>query len=312
MGPALAPDPITRLGFIGLGRMGKPMTKNLLRAGFALTIHNRSQQAVDELVALGARKASSPRDLTRSADVLLTCLPGPHDVRNVLADLLPVARPGSVFVDLSTVDPETSRELAAAADARGVNFLDAPVSGGVSGAETGRLTVMVGGDREAFEQCRPILAALGERIYHLGPAGSGSLAKLCNQLLAGVGYAAVAEALVLGRKGGLNLRLLCELLSVSSGRSRALEQAAPRILNADYDASFTLDLACKDLDCVVKTGEQLGLTLSLASLARAIHHEAQQHDLGDRDQAAVVIPMADKAGIDVSAFPDAHAPSSGE
>jgi 3-hydroxyisobutyrate dehydrogenase-like beta-hydroxyacid dehydrogenase len=278
--------------------MGKPMAGNLIRAGFSLTVHNRSRGPVDELVALGAGRAQDLSDLARSSDCVLSCLPAPADVRKVLTDAFAGAREGTIFIDLSTVDPATSRDLAAEAEARGIKFLDAPVSGGVSGAEAGTLTVMVGGDRKVFDRCEPLLSSIGKRIYYLGPAGSGSLAKLCNQLLAGVGYAAVAEATALARKGGLDLAILYELLSVSSGRSRALEQAAPLVLAGEYDATFALNLAAKDLECVVLAAEELGLSLRLAPLARDIHQEARALGLGEKDQAAVVVSVARRSGIE--------------
>lgn len=274
------------------------MARNLIRAGFTLTVRNRSRGPVDELVALGAGRAQDLSDLARSSDCVLSCLPAPADVRKVLTDAFQDARAGTIFIDLSTVDPATSRELAAEAEGRGMEFLDAPVSGGVSGAEAGTLTVMAGGDRKIFDRCGPVLSSIGKRIYYLGPAGSGTLAKLCNQLLAGVGYAAVAEATALARKGGLDLGLLYELVSVSSGRSRALEQAAPLVLAGEYDATFALNLAAKDLECVVLAAEELGLSLRLAPLARDIHQEARALGLGEKDQAAVVVSVARRSGIE--------------
>lgn len=299
MSQASSADTPGELGFIGLGRMGKPMARNLLRAGYALTVNNRSQGPMDGLAALGARTAVSPSEVAGSSQIVLTCLPGPADVEAVLTAALAGAAPGTIFIDLSTIDPGTSRRIARVAEPFGVSYLDAPVSGGVSGAEAGTLTVMVGGERRAFERCRSILAAIGERIYHLGPVGSGNLAKLCNQLLAGVGYAAVGEALVLGAKGGLDPRVLYEVLSVSSGRSRVLEQAGPRILSRDYDAAFALDLAWKDLECAVAAGEEEGVPLRLAALAREIYAEARRLGLGGLDQAAVVTPLERMTGVKV-------------
>lgn len=279
------------------------MAMHLLRAGFSLIVHNRSREAVKELAVLGARKAGSPQEVARVSEVVMTCLPGPVDVESVLTEVLAGAAAGTILIDLSTIDLATTRRIAQAAEARGTAYMDAPVSGGVSGAEAGTLTVMVGGERAAFERCRSILTAIGKRVYHLGPVGSGHLAKLCNQLLAGVSYAAVAEALVLGAKGGLNPRLLCEVLSVSSGRSRVLEQAGPQILSKDYGATFTLDLAWKDLECAITSAEQIGVPLRLAALAREIHREAREQGLGSQDQAAVVVPLERLARVQVGRSP---------
>jgi 3-hydroxyisobutyrate dehydrogenase-like beta-hydroxyacid dehydrogenase len=288
-----------RLGFIGLGRMGRPLAANLLSAGFALTVWGRSPGPAEALAALGARRAGSPAEVAAASEVVLTCLPGPAEVEGVIGEALGGAAPGTVFIDLSTVDPGTSRRLARAAGEARVHFLDAPVSGGVAGAEAGTLTIMVGGEREVFERCRPVLAALGERLHFMGPAGSGSLAKCCNQLLAGIGYLAVAEALLLGTRGGLDAALLVEALAGSSGRSRVLEQAAPRILGRDFRADFTLELAWKDLRCALAAAEQAGLALRLAPLAGDLYREACEAGLGGQDQAAVVVPLERSSGTTV-------------
>ncbi|MBI2193621.1 MAG: NAD(P)-dependent oxidoreductase [Planctomycetes bacterium] len=231
-----------RVGFIGLSRMGKPMANNILKAGYPLAVHSRSLGPVEELKGLGATAAGGPQAVTRASDVVLTCLPGPADVEQALLGprgAVAAARPGCLFIDHSTVDPETSRRVAREAESRQAVFLDAPVSGGVSGAEETDLIIMVGGPREAFEHCLPVLKCVGRRFYHLGPAGSGNMAKLCNQVTIGVAYAAVAEAMVLGVKAGLDPEALFEILSVSSARSRSLEQAGPMILDGRFETTFS-------------------------------------------------------------------------
>ncbi|MFN8542758.1 MAG: NAD(P)-dependent oxidoreductase [Candidatus Binatia bacterium] len=294
------PDQRPRVGFIGLGRMGRPMACNVLRAGFPLVVHSRSPGPVEALVARGARAAATPADVARAADVVLTCLPAPADVEAVVTSALAAARPGQTFIDHSTIDPDTVRRIADRAAAHGAIFLDAPVSGGVGGAEAGTLTVMVGGPPAAVEPCRPVLRAVGERVFHLGPTGSGSIAKLCNQLLIGVGFAAVAEAMVLGTRAGLDPRALYDVLSVSSGRSRALEQAGPAILSADFGAEFTIDLAHKDLECVTRMAKSLRVRVLLAALAQQLYEEARAAGLGQADQAAVVVPLERLAGVQVA------------
>jgi 3-hydroxyisobutyrate dehydrogenase-like beta-hydroxyacid dehydrogenase len=286
-----------RVGFIGLGRMGKPMAINLLKAGFALNVHNRSRGPVDELASLGAIPSDSPAEAAWRSDVLLTCLPGPAEVEGAVNEALRGASAGSVFIDHSTVDPQTSRRIAARASARGVEFLDAPVSGGVSGARDGTLTIMVGGERKVLDHCRPVLEVLGRRIFYLGPAGSGSLAKLVNQAITTVAYSAIAEALVLGAKGGLSLPLLLEVLSVSSARSRVLEQAGPAILGGRFEADFTLDLALKDLRLAIETGRALGVTLNTAEGAWPAYERAKAQGLGGLDHSALVLPVEREAGV---------------
>lgn len=294
---------MTRVGMIGLGRMGAPMAARLLDAGFPLTLWARRPASLDALVARGAAVADSPAALAASADCVLTCLPRPADVEAVAAALLEGARPGALLVEMSTIDPETSRRVAASAGARGVDYLDAPVSGGIEGAARGALTIMVGGDARALGRCRPVLAVLGARIHHMGPIGSGHLAKLCNQVLTGVAYAAVAEALVLGAKGGLDAAQLLQVLSTSSGRSRTLEQAGPAILARAFDAAFTADLAAKDLECALAAARALTARLLLASTAHQCYVEMRGLGLGHLDQAAVVIPAERIAGVTVGARP---------
>jgi 3-hydroxyisobutyrate dehydrogenase-like beta-hydroxyacid dehydrogenase len=282
--------------------MGKPMALNLLKAGFALTVHNRSREPVDELASLGAVPSDSPAEAARRSEVLFTCLPGPAEVEAVMTEALHGASAGSVFIDHSSVGPQVSRTIAAMASARGVQFLDAPVSGGVSGARDGTLTVMVGGNGRVLERCRPVLEVVGRRIFHLGPVGSGSLAKLVNQAITAVAYSAVAEALVLGAKGGLSPALLLEVLSVSSARSRVLEQAGPAILEGRFEAEFALELAMKDLRLVIETGRALGVPLRTAVGAWSVYERAIAEGLGSRDHSALVIPVEREAGVSARAW----------
>ncbi len=292
-----------RIGFIGLGRMGRPMAKNLLRAGFPLIAHSRSPGPVEDLVTQGARAARSAREVAHVSDVVLTCLPGPADVEEVLAGehgALAEARPGQMFLDHSTIDPDTIRRVARRAQERGAVVLDAPVSGGVGGAEAATLAIMVGGPADAYERALPILRAMGQRIFHMGPVGSGCATKLCNQILTGIGYVAVAEALVLGARAGLDPRALFEVLSVSSGRSRALEQAAPAILDDDLGAEFTIDLVHKDLECATRMAKDLRVRTLLAAVAQQAYEEARAAGLGQADQAAVVVPLERLSGIELA------------
>ena len=294
---------MTRVGMIGLGRMGAPMAGRILDAGFPLTVWARRPPSLAALAARGAVVADSPAVLGAGSDCVLTCLPRPADVEAVAAQVLEGARPGSVLLDMSTIDPDTGRRVGRAARARGVDYLDAPVSGGPGGAATGTLTIMVGGEAAVLERCRPVLLALGTRIHHMGSTGSGHLAKLCNQVLTGVAYAAVAEALVLGVKGGLDPARLLEVLSTSSGRSRTLEQAGPAILARAFDAAFTADLAAKDLECALAAAGGLTARLLLASTAHQCYVEMRGLGLGHLDQAAVVIPAERIAGVTVGAGP---------
>lgn len=284
-----------RVGFIGLGRMGRPMAINLVRAGHEVTVHNRSRAAVEALGALGARAAASPAAVAAEVEALFTCLPGPADLDAVYLGpdgAAQGARPGQVFVDTSTVDPMTSRRIGDALRARGVEFLDAPVSGGPKGAEAGTLSVMVGGAPEAVARARPLLEVLGKSIFHLGPSGSDSTAKVCNQVLIGVGHVLVGEVMVLGAKAGLDPRALYEVLRVSSGRSATLERDVPGfILPGTFEPAFTMDGMYKDLECAARTAKESGVRLLLAAVAQQCYEEARGLGLGQKDPAGVILPM---------------------
>lgn len=291
------------IAFIGLGQMGRPMAVNLLRAGYVLTVHNRSRGVVDELVALGARAAGTPAEAVREADVVMTCLLHPEQAREVYfgADgALEDVAAGRLFIDFATVEPALSREIGAAVDARGGHFLDAPISGGPAGAAAARLSIMVGGSPEAFAAARPVLASLGDKLFHLGPVGAGSTVKMCNQMLTGVTHALVAEAMVLGCKAGIDARAMYEVLRVSSGQSNSLERAVPTFfLPRNFTAAFTMEGIVKDLECGIRTAKSLGVRLMLAPVAQQLYVEAAALGHSQEDLAAVIRPMERIAGVEV-------------
>ena len=226
-----------KVGFIGLGRMGMPMSQRILNAGFPLTVHNRSWGKVEELVCQGALPAFSPAEVVRSSDIVLTCLPDVSTVEEVfLGDdgVVPSASPGQVLVDHSTVGPATSRSLAQAAEAAGATFLDAPISGSVERAADGTLTIMAGGDPDAFEKALPVFEALGANVRHVGAAGLGSVVKFINQLLCGVHSLAAAKALLLGAKAGADPQMVLDILGASWGTSFMLSRNGPVMLERDF------------------------------------------------------------------------------
>ncbi len=213
------------IGFIGLGIMGRPMARNLLKAGYPLVVHNRSRAAVDELAAAGARAASSPRDVAGQCDVLITMLPSSPDVEAVALGpdgIIAGARPGLVYADMSTISPLVSQKVGRALEPRGVRMLDAPVSGGEKGAIEGTLSIMVGGDRAVFEQVLPVFQALGRTVTYLGPLGSGGFTKLANQIIVALNLTALAEALTLARKAGLDREATLRALAGGLAGSRCL------------------------------------------------------------------------------------------
>jgi 3-hydroxyisobutyrate dehydrogenase len=293
-----------KIGFIGLGRMGFPLARNLIRAGYSVVACNRSQGSLDRLVAAGAAAASTPADVANLVDILVTCLMMPDQVEQVYlgtAGAIHGAKPGQVFIDTSTIFPETSRRIGEALHAQGVSFLDAPVSGGPQGAISGNLSVMVGGDPEVLEKARPVLEVFGRRIYHMGPLGSGSATKICNQILTGTAHVLVAEAMVLGTKLGLDPQKLFEVLTTSSGQCRALDLSVPQaILPRHFAAVFTVEGIIKDLECALRTARENGVRLLLPAVAQQIFQEACALGHGDKHMAAVILPMEKIAGVEVA------------
>jgi len=291
-----------RIGFIGLGKMGRPMTRNLLKAGYEVVVHNRSRAPVEELAAEGAVPAESPVEVARQVDMVITSLPDPAAVRQVYLGPQGVAegrKAGQLWVDTSTVDPETSRTLYEAARAVGAAFLDAPVSGGPPGAEAATLTIMVGGDREAFERARPVFERLGTNIHYCGPSGSGTIVKLVNQLLVGINMAGVAEALVFASKAGVDPQVAFEVIKTSYGSSMMWTRSTPLILQRDFTPRTPVSLLCKDLDLITRLATRISTRLLMGAQAEQVFQEAKALGFGDQDMAALVLPLERLAAVEV-------------
>jgi 2-hydroxy-3-oxopropionate reductase len=240
------------VGFIGLGVMGKPMAKNLIKAGFPLVVHNRSRAAVDELVGAGARAAGSPADVTNQSTIVITMLPDTPDVERALTGdngVLSSVKSGALVVDMSSISPTATERLAALVAAKGASMLDAPVSGGEIGAVSGTLSIMVGGDDVAFERARPVFEAMGnkERIVHIGRSGAGQVCKICNQIAIGGALAGVSEAFALAKKAGVDLSRVRAALLGGFAASRVLEVHGERMLTGNYKPGFRAKLYQKDL-----------------------------------------------------------------
>lgn len=289
-----------RLGFIGVGAMGLPMARNLLRAGFPLAFCTRRDAAADTLIADGGARLADPAAVAARSDVILTCVPADAEVEAALLGArgaLGPLREGGTIVELSTASPGVVRRVAEAARARGVAVLDAPVSGGTSGAEAGTLAIMVGGEAADLDACRPILDVIGEQIYHVGPVGMGKVFKLCNQYLVGATTALVGEALALGAKAGADPHLLVEVLSASSGSSRALTGAAPHLLAREPGpVGFRLDLMRKDVGLALALGAELRAPLATGAVAHQLYGLASAGGLGDRNYAELGRLLAQLAG----------------
>jgi 2-hydroxy-3-oxopropionate reductase len=275
------------VGFIGLGVMGRPMAKNLLKRGFTPLVHNRSRGPVDELVAAGATAASSPADVARQTNRIITMLPDGPDVEKVLAGpdgVFSAIQRGTVIADMSTISPATARRLAADASAKGAVMLDAPVSGGEIGAIDGTLSIMIGGDADAIENFRPIFEAMGnkEKIIRIGDAGAGQICKACNQLVIGGTLAAVGEAFALARKSGVDPAKVRAALMGGFAASRVLEVHGQRILEGNFKPGFPTRLYRKDLKIVMEalndTHTPAPVTALVQQLVSALLAEGREKD----------------------------------
>jgi 3-hydroxyisobutyrate dehydrogenase-like beta-hydroxyacid dehydrogenase len=278
------------LGLIGLGLMGQPMGKNLLKAGFPLVVWNRTPESGNELVEMGAKFAKSPRDAASQADVLLMIVSDPPAVEEVLwgpNGAIEGLRQGSVLIDSSTVSPELARREARACAERGVDSLDAPVTGGTWGAESGELVFMIGGEEHVFERVKPVLSALGKHFFFLGPHGSGQTVKLAMNLLLALEVDALAEALELVAVGGVPGERLIDVMQSSMARAKVLDVKAPLMLKSEFPSSFPLRLMHKDLRLALEFAEQKGLDLPAARAAFATYDAVKSSSHDDPDYSGV-------------------------
>ena len=289
----------TAIAFIGLGIMGRPMARNLLKAGFRLRVHNRSRGPVEELAALGAAAATSPADAARGADVVITMLPDSPDVQQVVAGPSGVReglRPGGIVIDMSTISPVVTRQLADELGRYGIHMLDAPVSGGEKGAIEGTLSIMVGGDPAVFEACRPIFQALGKSVLHVGPIGAGQVAKACNQIVVALTLQAVSEALTLAARAGVDPVRVRQALLGGLAYSRILELHGQRMLEGNFRPGFKVRLHHKDLGIALATGRAVGVPLPATALVHELLGALEARGRGDWDHSALATLAAELAG----------------
>ena len=293
-----------KVGFIGLGAMGKPMALNLLRAGHTLIVKNNlNESAVQELVAHGAIKAESPRELAEQVDAVITMLPTGAIVEQVVLGeqgILAGAKPGLCIIDMSSVAPSFTQKMARLAEERNLGYIDAPVSGGVKGAAEGTLTIMVGGEQELVNRWRPLLEVMGKKIYHVGDVGAGDAVKIVNNLLLAINMAATAEAFALGTKIGLDPQTLFEIISASSGNSYALSAKLPNfVFKGNFTAGFAIDLQYKDLELAVQTAKEAKVPLLLTNVAQQLYEQARAAGLGREDISAIIKPLEELLNIEV-------------
>jgi 2-hydroxymethylglutarate dehydrogenase len=291
------------IGFIGIGNMGRPMSTNLLKAGYELTVFDISKEAMEEPIRLGAKAASNPKDVAKYSDIVITSLPTPEILEEVVLGrngVLVGARSGCILIDTGTVSPSTIKKIASLAKDKGMQVLDAPVSGGVAGAMAGTLTIMVGGDKDVYEKCLGILRVLGKNIYHVGNVGSGDTVKLVNNLMSLTNVVTLSEGMILGVKAGVSPETLYKIIKVSTGSSYALEVKLPNLISKGrFEAGFAIDLACKDLGLAISLGKELGAPLSVTSIAQQVYELAKSRGMGRLDHTAVITLLEEEAKVKV-------------
>ena len=301
---------MTRIGFIGVGTMGLPMAKNLVAKGHVVTAYDANPEAVKAAASAGMTPAASAAEAVATADLVITMLPSsPHAESVYVGDggVLAAARKGTLCVDMSTIDPAVSRRVAGAAAERGLRFMDAPVSGGTPRATDGTLAIMVGSAPEDFQAALPALQAMGANVIHVGPVGSGEVAKLCNNLIAGVAAVAVSEAFRIAEGFGVDLKVVTDVISKSSGHTWLMEQMHPvpgivaRAASSNgYAPGFMTDLMCKDVGLAVDAARALRIPLFVAPAAQQVYRLASSHGLGRKDFTSVFTflkPSSDQAPV---------------
>lgn len=291
------------LGFIGLGIMGKPMVRNLLKAGYAVNVYSIIDSDITEMAQEGAKGQHSCLDVAKVADVIITMVPNTPQVEDVLFGETGVAgalREGKVVIDMSTISSLATRKFAQTIKALGAQMLDAPVSGGDKGAKSGTLSIMVGGDAQVFEQCKPILDVLGSRVTHVGDHGAGQVVKSCNQVLAAATMAALGESLVMGAKAGVNPAKIVEVLSAGYARCGALDIRGNLILERNFDPGFMTRLQYKDLNLAMELSQGIDAPMPIASLVRELYKTCMAQGTGNEDHSNVIKVFENMAGIEVS------------
>src|SRR6059036_3907243 len=289
------------VGFIGVGNMGNPMAANVLKQ-FPMTVFDANPKAMENLIQAGAKRAGSTREVVESSEIVFTSLPASPDVEAVYLEpggLVDRAKCGTILIDLSSVLPSTPRKIEPRAKARGVHFLEAPVSGGVSGARAATLAIMVGGDAAPLDRARPVLRAIGPNIFHVGPVGAGNIVKAINNMMACVNGLAMMEGLALGVKAGLDPMMVYEVVKASSGGSKALERIPRAIMPRDFDPGFKVALMNKDLETFNTVAKELHVPVSFSNVAQRYEQMALAAGLGEQDTSVLMTVIERIAAVQI-------------
>jgi 2-hydroxy-3-oxopropionate reductase len=289
-----------KIGLIGIGIMGKPMALNLTKAGYSVVVHDVNRQSVDELVKQGLTGAPSAKAVAAQSDVVITMLPDSPEVEAAVLGpdgVLEGIRKGALFIDMSTIAPETSKKLCKILSSHGVAALDAPVSGGEVGAKEATLSIMVGGDAAAFERALPVFKAMGKNIVHIGPAGAGQVTKACNQIVVALTIQAVAEAMTLAKKSGVDLAKVREALLGGFAQSRILDLHGKRIIENNFKPGFRIRLHRKDMNIILQTGRALSVPLPCSALVASQMDALLAQGNGELDHSALALLLGQLAGL---------------
>ncbi len=291
-----------RVGFIGLGIMGRPMARNLMKAGFGVTVWNRSRPGIEELVEEGATEGSGPADVASRSDIVITIVGDSPDVEEVAlgpGGIIEGSHEGLVHIDMTTMSPEVTRRIAERLGEAGIEMLDAPVSGGEQGAIDGTLSIMVGGREETLERCRPVLEAMGRKIVHCGPSGAGQTVKLCNQIAVALTNLGVCEALVFAARSGIDPRVMIEAVSAGAGTSWQMENLAPRMVERDFRPGFKVAHQRKDLRLATEAAEEMATPLPGTALVQQLFSALDADGLGAEGTQALLKALEKLAEVEV-------------
>lgn len=296
-----------RVGVIGLGIMGGGMARNLLKAGFPVTVWNRTASKVEPFVAAGAQAGRNPAEVAAQSDVIITCVSDTPDVEAVILGengILAGAKPGSLLIDCSTISPIATRSLAEKLAQNGIAMLDAPVSGGSEGAALGTLSIMVGGEAQDFERALPVLQAIGKKIIHVGPIGAGQTVKLVNQIVVVGNTLAMCEGLLFAQAGGVDLAKAVEVVGAGAAGSWMWNNRGPQILRRDWRPGFTIDLQQKDIRLVLEAADQLGVPLPGMALIFQLYRTLQARGLGSEGNHGLIKALENLAGFEIEPAAD--------
>ncbi|HEX6709623.1 MAG TPA: 2-hydroxy-3-oxopropionate reductase [Rubrobacter sp.] len=291
-----------KIGFIGLGIMGKPMARNLIEAGYELVVYNRTREKAEELASEGATVAGSPKDVAEQSDIIITMLPDSPQVEEVLTGedgVLEGVREGALIVDMSTISPVVTEELSEKTRENGASMLDAPVSGGDVGAIDGTLSIMVGGSDEDFERAKPLFEVMGKTVTHVGPSGTGQVVKAANQIVVALTIEAVSEALVLGSKGGVAPEKILDVLGGGLAGNKVMELKREKMLGHSFDPGFRIELHHKDLGIALAAGREYGVTLPVTAIVDQMLQTLKMRGKGDRDHSAILTLIEESSGHEI-------------